>query len=67
MRAIRDIFKIIGTGLAIYGGYCLVTGTVSKKVSENWQTMLDQTGDWIESFTGMERTNIIDAECEEVN
>lgn len=67
MRKLNDILKTVKTGLALYGCYCLVSGSVSKRISENWNNMVDHTEDKLHEFVyGKPKEKVIDAEFEEV-
>lgn len=57
-----DFFKLVRTGLAIYGGYCLVTGVASKKIKENWNEILDGVEKRIGGFFGVDIQKPIEVE-----
>lgn len=67
MRTANDVWKLVRNGLAIYGGYCLLSGTASKKLENSWNRIVDHTEEKLHEFVyGEPKEKVIEAEFEEV-
>ena len=67
MRSMKDILKVIRNGLAIYGGWCLLSGSASKKLEGRWRDMIDYTDDKIHEWAyGEPKEKVIEVDYEEV-
>ncbi len=67
MRSLTDILKLVRNGLAIYGGYCLLSGPVADSMEKRFDRMFDKVEDRINMiFTGQPKESPIEVEYEEV-